>query len=104
MKRCPACFHLFDQAGWRCPACGYQPPNVAGFPALASELASGGGGYHAEFYPELAAFEAGNFWFQARNRLIVWAMRRYFPQPRRVLEIGCGTGFVLSALAHALAR
>lgn len=64
-------------------------------------LANGGGGYHTEFYSELAELEAGNFWFMARNRLIVWAMRRCFPKPRCILEIGCGTGFVLSTLVNA---
>ncbi|MDS4042278.1 MAG: class I SAM-dependent methyltransferase [Candidatus Competibacter sp.] len=71
---------------------------------MAPDLANGGGGYHAEFYPELTELEAGNFWFQSRNTLIVWVMRRYFPKPRRVLEIGCGTGFVLSALASAFPK
>lgn len=101
MKSCPACFYRFDHPGWRCPACGYQPPFIAGFPSLAPELANSGGGYRAEFYADLAAIEAGNFWFQARNELIIWAIRRYFSQPRQILEIGCGTGFVLSALAYA---
>lgn len=104
MKRCPICCHLFDSADWHCPACGYQPPTIAGFPALEPALANGGGGYHAEFYPELAAIEAGNFWFMARNRLIVSTLQRYFPKARRILEIGCGTGFVLSALANAFPK
>ncbi|MDD5389279.1 MAG: class I SAM-dependent methyltransferase [Gallionellaceae bacterium] len=45
--------------------------------------------------------EASNFWFRARNRLIVWALRRHFPQMRRYLEIGCGTGYVLAGVAQA---
>jgi SAM-dependent methyltransferase len=50
---------------------------------------------------ELARLEAGNFWFRARNRLIAWAIGRYFPGARSLLEVGCGTGFVLAGIAAA---
>ncbi len=51
-----------------------------------------------EAFAELFRLEAGHFWFRARNQLIAWAMRRYFPDAKTALEIGCGTGFVLSHL------
>ncbi len=72
--------------------------------AGAPELARGGAGYQPEAYAGLAALEAGNFWFRARNRSIVWALRRHFPQMQRYLEIGCGTGFVLAGVADAFPR
>jgi len=59
------------------------------------------GGFRPEYFEQLAALEAGNFWFRARNRLIVWAMARYFPQAESMFEVGCGTGFVLAGLARA---
>lgn len=99
MKRCLACLHIFDHAGWCCPACGYQPPDVAGFPALAPKLACEGGGFRPEYFSELATLEYDNFWFQGRNKLILWALRRYLPNFHSFLEIGCGTGFVLSGVA-----
>jgi SAM-dependent methyltransferase len=34
--------------------------------------------------------------------LIIWALRRYFPEANTFFEIGCGTGFVLSGIAQAL--
>lgn len=52
-------------------------------------------------FAALARVEAGNFWFRARNRLIVWAIRRYFAAPAKILEIGCGTGYVLSGIHDA---
>jgi SAM-dependent methyltransferase len=68
---------------------------------MAPDLAQGGAGFHPEDFAKLAAVEADSFWFRARNRLIVWALRRYFPSMRRYLEIGCGTGYVLAGIAAA---
>lgn len=101
MKRCLNCSAYFATEGWACPVCGHAPAIVAGFPAMAPELAHGGAGFQPEAFGELAALEAGNFWFRARNRLIVWALRHHFPRMRRYLEIGCGTGYVLSGVAEA---
>lgn len=74
---------------------------MAGFPAFAPELAHAESGYDPTHYSALAGLESRNFWFRARNRLIVWALGRYFPGARRFLEAGCGTGFVLSGITAA---
>ena len=74
---------------------------MAGFPAFAPALAAGDQGYDARYYAELYALEARNYWFRARNALLIWALRRYFPRAASFLEIGCGTGFVLSGIAGA---
>lgn len=52
-------------------------------------------------FAELAALEESNFWFRARNRLILWALRRYAPSFTGFLEVGCGTGYVLQGVANA---
>jgi trans-aconitate methyltransferase len=57
-------------------------------------------GFKAHFFKELASLEAGNFWFRARNRLILWALEKYAPKLESLLEIGCGTGFVISAISR----
>lgn len=101
MRTCPACAHAFEAEDWRCPSCGEQPPVIEGFPALAADMATGGGGFRPEYFEALAKLEAGHFWFRNRNRIILWALRKYFPDLRRYLEIGCGTGFVLSAVGSA---
>ena len=58
--------------------------------------------YDAALFEALAAVEPESFWFRARNRLIVSTVQRYFPDGRSLLELGCGTGFVLEALRDAL--
>lgn len=99
MKRCLACGHRFAAAGWDCPGCGRAPVERGGFPAFAPGAA--GASYDPALFARLAALEPGNYWFEARNRLIAWALARYFPGARSFLEIGCGTGFVLAGLRRA---
>jgi SAM-dependent methyltransferase len=77
-------------------------PTIDGYVVHAPELAlaSEGGFEHAEF-DLLYSREARNFWFRGRNRLIVAALRRHCRAARRMLEIGCGTGFVLQGIGQA---
>ena len=56
-------------------------------------------GFKSHYFKDLAELEAGNFWFRGRNKLILWALRKYSPELKSFLEIGCGTGFVISAIA-----
>jgi SAM-dependent methyltransferase len=98
MKVCIACNHRFERADWQCTKCGYRPPQIDGHLAFAPELAHASEGFEAHFFKHLAELEAGNFWFRSRNRLILWALQRYFSHAQNCLEIGCGTGFVLSGI------
>jgi SAM-dependent methyltransferase len=59
-------------------------------------------GYDAALFERIAETEPASFWFRARNRLVVSALRRHFPEAESVLEVGCGTGFVLAGLHAAL--
>jgi SAM-dependent methyltransferase len=74
---------------------------MEGYPAFAPELARAETGYDPANFAELARLESRNFWFRARNRLLIWALGRFFPGMTRFLEVGCGSGFVLSGIAAA---
>jgi SAM-dependent methyltransferase len=75
---------------------------INGYRAFAPELAAASEGFEADYFARLATLEAGNFWFRSRNRLLLWAIQRYFPNAENFLEIGCGTGFVLSGVREGL--
>jgi SAM-dependent methyltransferase len=104
MKRCPVCEAVHDAGKSECPGCGFAPNPVGGFPSYAPELSRNCEGFRPEYFSCLAALEANNFWFRCRNDLIVWALGKYFPETVSFLEIGCGTGFVLSGIAKAYPR
>lgn len=101
MRLCPACGATLAAAGWDCTACGHRPQQRAGFIALAPELAAQSEGFDPALFAELAALESRNFWFRARNRLILWTLQRYAPAFSDFLEVGCGTGYVLQGVAAA---
>lgn len=84
-----------------CTACGQRLATEDGFELYAPDAARVGEGYDPALYPEIAALEDRNFWFQARNRLIVHVIRRFCPDFNSLLEIGCGTGQVLRAIGAA---
>ena len=98
MKRCLACQNNFDATDWVCPHCGVSPTRRTEFLAFAPDLAEQNDGFNPKIFQLMAAVEPTHFWFVVRNRILTGIMRKYFPDSGKYLEIGCGTGFVLSAV------
>ncbi len=98
VKKCLSCASPFDGPLWRCPACQWEPALIDGRPAFAVGLAEQNDGFSAGYFAHLADMEPGHFWFESRNQLLLWALEKYFPEMHSILEIGCGTGFVLTGV------
>jgi SAM-dependent methyltransferase len=100
VKLCLSCDRSFTGESWRCPVCGWQPTNGA-FLEFAPG-ADAAAGFEERGFEHLPDIEGESFWFRSRTRLIAWALRRYLPEARSLLEVGCGTGFVLAGLRREL--
>jgi SAM-dependent methyltransferase len=85
--------------GWQCPACGHMTAQADGIPMFAPELADTVSGMDPRAFEALSKVETEHFWFVARNELIVGLADRFFPDATSFLEIGCGNGAVLRAMA-----
>ena len=101
MKRCLACSDLYASSLMNCPTCGVGPKLVDGFCAYAPEFSEVGGGFKSSYFATLARLEDANFWFRSRNQLILWAIKKYCSNFNSLLEVGCGTGYVLSGISKA---
>lgn len=101
MRLCGNCGKPWAAVQARCTHCLYEPKIIHGHLAFAPDLAEQSEGFEASYFEKLPDYEIGNFWFNSRNRLLVWALQRYFSHAENMLEIGCGTGFVLSGLKEA---
>ena len=106
-RLCPSCGAAApitrDEQLWpigrRCATCGYVVAVVDDIPQYAPTMASSTISFDPAAFAQLAAREDGHFWFEPRNRLLVGLAGRFFPEARCYLEIGCGTGTVLAAVA-----
>ena len=101
MKCCPSCEISIRGAEWICPECGWKPEIREGFLLLAPNFSETSLGFSSASFQTLALLEDRHFWFRARNQLLCWGLKHYFPEAVSFLEVGCGTGFVLTGLKNA---
>jgi SAM-dependent methyltransferase len=99
MKRCLSCNTFYASSKRNCSSCDFAPALMDGFDSYAPDFALDGGGFKSNYFSELARLEETNFWFRSRNQLIMWAVEKYFKNFKLFLEIGCGTGYVLSGVS-----
>ena len=105
MKTCIQCKCELKQNTWNCSKCGYEPQFKDGRLVLSLECNGKTNiGFEDKFFNRLIKVEENSFWFRARNKLINWTIKNYFPNAKHFFEVGCGTGFVLSGINGAFPK
>lgn len=97
---CSKCTHAIADIASRCLQCGWQASQIGGFVAFAPDLAHAGGGFRADAFARLYAQEHRHFWFRVRNDVILRLLHQFAPKMQSFFEIGCGTGYVMNAVAQ----
>jgi SAM-dependent methyltransferase len=99
---CPRCAGTLrcEEAGAVCLACAAAYPLAEGVLDL-SVGRRGAAGFHPEYFQRLESFEQRHFWFAARRRMVLMALRRAVPDlaGRHLFDIGCGGGDLARFLA-----
>jgi SAM-dependent methyltransferase len=78
---------------------------IDGIRAFAPHLSETCNDYPAVVYEKLVSIENNSFWFTGRNEIIQFFFEKSLGErSARVIEIGCGTGFVLEGLSKRFPR
>lgn len=101
MRYCLQCSAQISEESWTCPNCRWSPDIQDGIVILSPDIINDFNDYPEEEHDCIAQLQTTNFWFLRRNQIIVHVLNRFFPQSHNLLEIGCGTGFVLYGISQA---
>lgn len=73
---------------------------IDGIKCYSPDNAFNNDGFNIESFGNLFRLEERNFWFRARNRILQMLVKKNLNEDKKTtyLEIGCGTGYVLSGL------
>ena len=101
MLKCINCQNPLNKTdtGFFCDGCKRKYPLIDGVFCFSDDNYN-----ETDFFPEgafdrLYRSENTNFWFRVRNMIIENSIRKYLPGGRsKIIEVGCGTGFVSSYL------
>jgi SAM-dependent methyltransferase len=104
MKLCLVCRTSFESSDWTCPGCGARPALRDGFACFAQHLAESNTGLPEGMHHYLEPMQERSFWYRGRNRIIQSLVARYCSGAESFLEVGCGSGFVLSGLRAVLPK
>lgn len=100
MLNCIKCGSKIDNFEDKCYKCGSVIKKISGFLSFAPNLANENENFPKDAFENLVKLESNNFWFRVRNKIIVSSIKRYCGRFDSLLEVGCGTGFVLQALCN----
>jgi len=98
--KCIDCQNTLNKTdmGFFCDRCKRKYPLIDGIFCFSDDKYD-----ETDFFPEgafdrLYQSENANFWFRVRNLIIGNAIKKYLPRRSKIIEVGCGTGFVSSYL------
>lgn len=96
MIRCVKCHNpLYQKAsGYFCPNCNIDIFPYKGILRFSSTIDNNENHYPRDAFEKLNKLEEKNFWFRVRNLIIGEVVQNHLPANSRLIEVGCGTGFV----------
>ncbi len=98
-KKCHNPLNIRD-ACYVCPSCNIAYPTENGIINFSDNNKEVKSYYPEGFFEKLFETETKSFWFVVRNQVICQTIKRYLALPAEIIEIGCGTGHVASAIQN----
>lgn len=83
-----------NSSGYSCPNCNMTISCHDGILKFSSIGTNSENHFPKDAFENLYKTEVNNFWFEVRNLIIGETLQNYLPVHSRLIEVGCGTGFV----------
>jgi SAM-dependent methyltransferase len=96
MIRCVECHNPLyqDSSGYFCPNCNVYQSDHEGILRFSATRDNDEIHFPKGAFENLYKTEENNFWFRVRNLIIGEMVQNHLPARSRLMEVGCGTGFV----------
>lgn len=102
MILCNKCHNPLEirDACYVCPSCNLVYPTENGITIFSDDVETDKSYFSKGSFEKLFKCETTSFWYKVRNQIICQTIKRYLPLPADIIEVGCGTGFVASAVRN----
>ncbi len=96
MIKCAKCHNKLykNSPGYFCPNCNIYLSDHEGILRFSSTRTNNEIHFPKDAFENLYKTEENNFWFRVRNLIIGGMVQNHLPARSRLIEVGCGTGFV----------
>jgi len=96
MIKCAKCHNKLykNSPGYFCPNCNIHLSDHEGILRFSSTRTNNEIHFPKDAFENLYKTEENNFWFRVRNLIIGGMVQNHLPARSRLIEVGCGTGFV----------
>lgn len=97
MLICPKCNATYvNNSNMSCINCGFHPKKRNKIIEWINKNEKIN--YPIDGFITLQNNESKYFWFRSRSELIVMVIKKYFKNVKKIYDMGCGTGYILSVL------
>ena len=100
MILCKKCHNPVNtkDSSYICSSCNFQYITKDGITTFSDIGGTVNNYFSKDTFEKVFRYESTSFWYRVRNQIICQTIKKYLSQPAEIIEVGCGTGYVATAI------